>query len=236
LLKLDKPPARIEGFDISNTMGNQSVASLVVWDDGEMKQADYRRFRIHTVEGANDFASMQEAVRRRYAPSGETTGDPGESLPKPDLILIDGGPGQLAAAQEGLRQAGCPDIALFGLAKARGEKDERMFVPGRKNPILLRGTSPATHLVQRIRDEAHRFAVTYHRKLRGKALLASALDRIAGVGEVRRRRLLRRFASLDRLAAATDAELHEAAGIDSKTADRLREALRETPIPLRPGS
>lgn len=228
LLKLDATPRRIEGFDISNTMGLQSVASLVVWEDGAMKKADYRKFRIHTVEGANDFASMQEAVHRRYGrPSGDSDHYT-EQLPRPDLILIDGGLGQLAAAQEGLRQAGCAKVPICGLAKARGDKEERIFVPGRKNPIALRGTSPATHLVQRIRDEAHRFAVTYHRKLRGKALIASTLDNIAGVGELRRKRLLQYFLSLDQLAKASDEQLRDAAGIDAATAERIRTTLRET--------
>ncbi len=233
LLKLDRTPKRIEGFDISNTMGRQSVASLVVWDEGAMKKADYRKFRIRTVEGANDFASMQEAVRRRYAPPEGPPEPSTEYLSKPDLILIDGGLGQLAAAQEGLRQAGRPSIPIFGLAKARAEKNERIFLPGRKNPILLRSNSPATHLVQRIRDEAHRFAVTYHRKLRGKALIASVLDTIAGVGEVRRKRLLHYFNTLDQIAAASDEQLREVAGIDKGTADQIRSALGESPIPIR---
>lgn len=183
LLRLDRAPRRIEGFDISNTMGDQSVASLVVWEDGQAKKSDYRRFRIKTVTGANDFASMQEVVVRRY---GEA-----ENLPLPDLVLIDGGLGQLAAAMEGLRQVGRAGLPIIGLAKARGEKEERIFVPGRKNPILLAPSSPATHLLQRIRDEAHRFAITYHRKLRGKALVSSRLDAIIGVGEIRRQRLLK---------------------------------------------
>ncbi len=216
LLRLDKAPHRIEGFDISNIMGNQSVASLVVWEDGQAKKSDYRKFRIKTVEGANDFASMQEAVMRRY---GAT-----EDLARPDLILIDGGLGQLSAALEGLKQVGQAQIPIIGLAKARGEKEERIFLPGRKNPIILRPTSPATHLVQRIRDEAHRFAVTYHRKLRGKALLSSELDQISGIGEIRRKRLLRQFGSLDRIAAATDEELRSA-GIDLVTLAALRKAL-----------
>ncbi len=216
LLRLDIAPRRIEGFDISNIMGNQSVASLVVWEDGHAKKADYRKFRIQTVEGANDFASMQEAVTRRYG----TT----EELAKPDLILIDGGLGQLSAAIEGLKQVGQEQIPIIGLAKARGEKDERIFLPGRKNPILLRPTSPATHLVQRIRDEAHRFAVTYHRNLRGKALLSSELDQIAGIGKIRRRRLLKQFGSLQQVAAATDDQL-KTAGLDPATIAALRTAL-----------
>lgn len=216
LLRLDIAPRRIEGFDISNIMGNQSVASLVVWEDGHAKKADYRKFRIQTVEGANDFASMQEAVTRRYG----TT----EDLAKPDLILIDGGLGQLSAAIEGLKQVGQEQIPIIGLAKARGEKDERIFLPGRKNPIVLRPTSPATHLVQRIRDEAHRFAVTYHRNLRGKALLSSELDQIAGIGKIRRRRLLKQFGSLQQVAAATDDQL-KTAGLDPATIAALRTAL-----------
>jgi excinuclease ABC subunit C len=216
ILRLEIVPRRIEGFDISNTMGDQSVASLVVWEDGQMKKADYRRFRIQTVTGANEFASMQEVVRRRYVDL--------ENLTRPDLVLIDGGLGQLAAAMEGLKQAGHPNVAIIGLAKARGEKDERIFLPGRKNPIVLHANSPATHLVQRIRDEAHRFAVTYHRKLRSKALLASQLDSIIGIGEIRRASLLRRFKTLQDIAAAPDEELRST-GLNSQTIQDLRARL-----------
>ena len=216
LLRLDTVPRRIEGFDISNILGNQSVASLVVWEDGQAKKSDYRKFRIQTVEGANDFASMQEAVMRRY---GAT-----EDLARPDLILIDGGLGQLSAALEGLKQVGQDQIPIMGLAKARGEKEERIFLPGRKNPIILRPTSPATHLVQRIRDEAHRFAVTYHRNLRGKALLSSELDQVAGIGKIRRKRLLKQFGSLQHVAAATDEQL-KSAGLDAATVAALRKTL-----------
>lgn len=218
LLRLDRAPRRIEGFDISNTMGDQSVASLVVWEDGQAKKSDYRRFRIKTVTGANDFASMQEVVVRRY---GEA-----ENLPLPDLVLIDGGLGQLAAAMEGLRQVGRAGLPIIGLAKARGEKEERIFVPGRKNPILLAPSSPATHLLQRIRDEAHRFAITYHRKLRGKALVSSQLDAIIGVGEIRRQRLLKQFGSLETIAQATDDQLREIGGVDARTAAEIRKALK----------
>jgi len=167
LLHLERVPDRIEGFDISNTMGTQSVASMVVWEAGQMKKSDYRRFHVKTVQGANDFASMQEVVSRRY---GHT-----HDLATPDLVLIDGGLGQLAAAMTGLKEAGQPNLAIVGLAKAKGEKEERVFLPGRKNPIILRANSPATHLLQRIRDEAHRFAIAFHRSLRKKAFLASDL-------------------------------------------------------------
>ncbi len=213
ILQLTEPPRRIEGFDISNTMGDHSVASMVVWEAGAMKKADYRRFKIRTVTGANDFASMQEVVLRRYRDT--------EDLARPDLVLIDGGLGQLAAAMEGLKQAGQSTIAIFGLAKAKGDKDERIFRPGRKNPIVLRANSPATHLVQRIRDEAHRFAITFHRKLRGKALIASQLDQIIGVGEIRRTSLLKQFASVDGLFQASDDEL-KAAGLSPEAIENLR--------------
>lgn len=219
LFRLDRAPRRIEGFDISNTMGTQSVASMVVWEDGRMKKADYRKLKIATVEGANDFASIREAVSRRYGGM--------EGLARPDLVLIDGGLGQLAAAIEGLKQVGEDRLPVIGLAKARGEKDERVYLAGRKNPMPLRGQSPATHLLQRIRDEAHRFAVSFHRTLRGKALLSSKLDQIIGIGEIRRARLLKRFGSVERVAAASDDDLRES-GIDERTVAELRKALTDS--------
>ncbi|MEQ1680453.1 MAG: excinuclease ABC subunit UvrC [Nitrospira sp.] len=218
LLRLEQAPRRIEGFDISNTMGNDSVASMVVWEDGQMKKADYRRFKIQTVEGANDFASMKEVVTRRYGQE--------ERLAQPNLILIDGGLGQLAAALEGLKEAGQPGLPILGLAKARGDKEERIFLAGRKNPIVLRATSPATHLLQHIRDEAHRFAITFHRKLRGKSLVSSKLDQVIGIGEIRRNQLLEKFGSLDKVVSASDEALQEA-GLNAETVLNLRRALEE---------
>lgn len=225
LLRLDHAPRRIEGFDISNTMGQESVASMVVWEDGEMKRAEYRRFRIKTVVGANDFASMKEVVRRRYARSEEPDAA-SEHLARPDLILIDGGLGQLAAAIEGLRESGQAGLPIIGLAKARGDKDERVYLAGRKNPIVLKAQSPATHVLQRIRDEAHRFAITYHRKLRGKAAKGSALDRVIGIGKIRRNRLLKQFGSLAQIASATDEEFR-AAGVPAETVARIRASLAQ---------
>jgi excinuclease ABC subunit C len=216
LLRLDHPPRRIEGFDISNTMGNQSVASMVVWEDGQMKKADYRRFTIRTVMGANDFASMKEVVTRRYGRE--------EHLTQPDLVLIDGGIGQLAAALEGLKEVGRQGLPILGLAKARGDKEERIFLAGRKNPIVLKPQSPSTHLLQRIRDEAHRFAITFHRKLRGKSLVSSSLDQVIGIGEIRRNRLLKKFGSLDKLASADDEALRQA-GLSAETVSDLRRVL-----------
>lgn len=169
LLGLPKTPGRVEGFDISNTMGTDSVASMVVWEDGKMKKSDYRRFRIKTVEGANDFASMEEVVTRRY---GGTLGAKSiKALPLPDLILIDGGVGQLGAAKDALRAVGLGHLPIIGLAKAKGEKEERIYAPGRRDPVILSPTSHVSRLVQRIRDEAHRFAIAYHRKLRGQAFV-----------------------------------------------------------------
>ncbi|MGE3153819.1 MAG: excinuclease ABC subunit UvrC [Nitrospiraceae bacterium] len=217
LLRLNSIPNRIEGFDISNLLGNQSVGSMVVWEQGAMKKSDYRKFRIKTVEGANDFASIQEVVMRRYSQA--------EDLSRPDLILIDGGLAQLAAAIDGLRQVGQSHLPIVGLAKARGDKEERIFLPGRKNPIILHPTSPATHLVQRIRDEAHRFAVKYHRTLRSKTLTSSKLDQVIGIGEITRNRLLGQFGSADAVTQATDEELREA-GLASKTVEALRQATK----------
>ncbi|HEU5092280.1 MAG TPA: excinuclease ABC subunit UvrC, partial [Nitrospira sp.] len=215
-LRLERAPRRIEGFDISNTMGDQSVASMVVWEDGQMKKADYRRFKIRTVTGANDFASMKEVVTRRYGRE--------ENLAQPDLILIDGGLGQLAAALEGLKEVGQQGVPILGLAKARGDKEERVFLAGRKNPIVLKPQSPSTHLLQRVRDEAHRFAITFHRKLRGKSLVGSRLDQVIGIGEIRRNQLLEKFGSLDKLSSASDEALREA-GLNAKTVVDLRRAL-----------
>ncbi|HEX6948968.1 MAG TPA: excinuclease ABC subunit UvrC [Nitrospira sp.] len=216
VLHLNTAPRRIEGFDISNTMGDQSVASMVVWEDGRMKKSDYRRFKIATVQGANDFASMQEVVRRRYGGM--------EDLARPDLVLIDGGLGQLAFARAGLQEAGHPDLAVIGLAKAKGDKDERVYLPGRKNPIILRANSPATHLLQRVRDEAHRFAVTFHRKLRSKTLVTSQLEEIIGIGSITRTKLLKRFGSLANLAQASEEDLREA-GLSERIVRQLRSEL-----------
>ena len=216
ILRLETVPRRIEGFDISNTMGNQSVASMVVWEDGRMKKSDYRRFKIATVQGANDFASMHEVVTRRYGGM--------EDLASPDLVLIDGGLGQLASARAALQNVGRPELAVIGLAKAKGEKDERVFLPGRKNPIILRANSPATHLLQRIRDEAHRFAVTFHRKLRGKTLVTSQLDQIIGIGSITRTKLLKRFGSLANVADASEEALREA-GLSERVVRQLRREL-----------
>lgn len=222
LLHLKKPPARIEGFDLSNIQGNQSVAAMVVWEAGEHKKSDYRTFRIKTVEGADDFAGMREVVLRHYA------GVKNDQRPLPDLVLIDGGIGQLGAAMDALRELGLARLDIVALAKAKGVKQERIFLPGRKNPVILKPSSPATHLLQRIRDESHRVAVTYHRKLRSRALLASKLDEIAGVGPATRRDLLRYFGSVEALAAASESDLQRVVGVGPRTAQAIRQAWSST--------
>jgi len=221
LLHLKNAPTRIEGFDISNIQGNQGVASMVVWEAGGPKKSDYRKFRIKTVEGANDFASMKEVVLRHYSGVKE------EQRPLPDLILIDGGIGQLGAAMDALRELGLSRIDIIALAKAKGEKEERVFLPGRKNPVILKPSSPATHVLQLIRDEAHRFAITYHRNLRSRALLSSKLDGIPGVGPAKRRDLLRYFGSIDTLAEASEEELQRVGGVGPQTACEIHKALSE---------
>jgi excinuclease ABC subunit C len=215
LLHLRKLPRRIEAFDISNIMGDQAVGSMVVCDTQGMKKSDYRKFKIRTVQGANDFAMLQEVLYRRYSKIQETP----ERIP--DLILIDGGKGQLSAAIEVLERLNLHEVDIFGLAKARDEKEERVFLPGAPEAIQLPPASAAMHLLQRIRDEAHRFAVTYHRKLRGQEMISSMLDEIDGIGETRKRALLRHFGSLDRIRHATLEDLEKVSELGRPLARRL---------------
>lgn len=189
-------PRRIEGFDISNTQGAQSVASMVVFIDGEPAPKEYRRYRIKTVEGANDFASMNEVLYRRFRRA--MSEDQSEKWPMPDLVLIDGGPIQLQFAREAMQKAGA-DVPMFGLA----ERLEEIFLPEKEKSILLDRHSPALHLIQRIRDEAHRFAITHHRGLRTKQSLHSALEDIPGVGPARRTVLLQYFKTIKAIREAS---------------------------------
>ncbi|HTC86230.1 MAG TPA: excinuclease ABC subunit UvrC, partial [Candidatus Acidoferrum sp.] len=222
-LDLSAPPLRIECYDISNFQGAQSVGSMVVFEDGKPRTGEYRRFRIKTVEGPNDFASHQEVLRRRFRRA--KTGDEGaeeELLWRlPDLVIIDGGKGQVAAAKIVLDELGLHDLPLAGLAKER----EELFLPGATEPILLPATSPALYLVQRLRDEAHRFAITYHRDLRAKASVHSAFDDLPGVGPKRKRALLRVFGSAKRVREAPVEQIAAVPGIGPRLAATIKATL-----------
>ncbi len=189
-------PRRIEGYDISNTQGQLSVASMVVFIDGEPAKKEYRRYRIKTVEGANDFASLREVLLRRFRRA--MSDDPEEKWPLPDLVLIDGGPEQLAFAREAMLSTGA-DVPMFGLAKKR----EEIFLPDREDPILLDHHTPALHLIQRVRDESHRYAITFHRSLRGSAAVHSRLEDIPGIGAERRKALVKHFGSVKAVSQAS---------------------------------
>lgn len=227
-LHLRNAPKRIECFDISNIQGTLAVGSMVTFDEGEPDKNRYRRFRIRTVPGADDFAMMYEVLKRRFSRAKEE-GD------YPDLLVVDGGKGQLNVAVEVLRELAIGDVDVVGLAKARVERDprspevkqsdERVFLPGRVNPVVLRPNSGALFLMQRVRDEAHRFAITYHRELRSKERLRSALDAIVGVGPSRRRRLLRHFGSVQRIRNASVEEIAQVPGISPALAEKIKQEL-----------
>jgi excinuclease ABC subunit C len=224
-LSLPTLPERIEGYDISNTQGVLSVASMVVFHSGMPAKKHYRHFRIKTVEGANDFASMAEVISRRFTHgleeqmAREQAGLPieeGRFSLFPDVILIDGGPQQLAFAHRAMLEAGV-DLPMFGLAK----KFEEIYLPGEDTPIILGRRSNALHLVQRVRDEAHRFGITHHRALRGKAGIASELTQIEGIGDKRKIALLREFKSLPAIFAASREELLAVEGINKTVAQAI---------------
>ncbi len=216
-LDLSRPPAHIEGFDISNFQGAQPVASLVVFRNGRPAKSAYRRYSIRYPEGPNDFAMMAEVVGRRAAriQAGE--------FPVPDLLLIDGGAGQVGAALTALDQEGLAGVPVVGLAK----REEEIVVPGRGDTLRLSRSDPALKLLIRVRDEAHRFAVRYHRSRRDRAGLASELDGIPGVGEHRKIRLLSAFGSVEALARADLADIAAVPGIGRRVAERVAEALQE---------
>ncbi|MCE5343107.1 MAG: excinuclease ABC subunit UvrC [Eubacteriales bacterium] len=224
-LHLPTMPERIEGYDISNTQGVLSVASMVVFHGGMPAKKQYRHFRIKTVEGANDFASMAEVIGRRFThgleekkarEQAELPMEEGRFSLFPDVILIDGGPQQLAFAHRAMLDAGV-DLPMFGLAK----KFEEIYLPGEVTPIILGRRSNALHMVQRVRDEAHRFGITHHRALRGKAGIASELTQIEGIGEKRKIALLREFKSLPAILAASKEELLAVEGMNTKVAQAV---------------
>ena len=230
-LSLPLPLQRMECYDISHIQGSNTVASMVVFEDGKPKPAHYRRFKMKTVEGVDDFESIREVLRRRFkrlaaARAAEQRGE-GEGLRVdsfgviPDLVLIDGGKGQLSAALEVFLELGLDDIPLASLAK----ENEELFVPHTPEPIVLPRDSQALYLVQRIRDEAHRFAITYHRNLRSKSSLKSPLDNVTGIGPKRKRMLLRRFGTLKGIKEATVDDLASVPGMTRSLAIRLKQTI-----------
>jgi excinuclease ABC subunit C len=214
-LQLTRLPKRIECFDISNIQGTDNVASMVVFENANSKKSDYRLFKIRSVEGlgeANDFASMKEVVGRRYSALVHN------EKPLPDLIIIDGGKGQLAAAREAIEEVGITDrVDMIGLAK----KQEEVFLPNSNQPVLLPRRSEALFLLQRARDEAHRFAITYHRKLRAKRSLKSGFDDLPNIGQARRTKLLEHFKSFDAVRQASLDELMSVKGLPKKVAESI---------------
>ncbi len=219
-LGLPGPPMRIECYDISNFQGAESVGSMVVFEEGKPRSGEYRRFRIKTVQGPNDFASHQEVLRRRfrYATAGKEGDEEARRWAMPDLVIIDGGRGQVTAAQEVLDELGLPDLPMCGLAKER----EELVLPDRAEPVVLPVTSQALYLVQRLRDEAHRFAITYHRSLRNRKTVRSALDDLPGVGPKRKRELLKVFGSAKRVREAPVEQIAAVPGIGAALAERIK--------------
>ena len=252
-LDLPQAPLRIECYDVSNLQGTEVVASMVVFEDGLPRKSEYRRFVIRGVEGQNDVASMHETITRRFkrllderADSGapdisgdivtgsdddgrrravdEETGRPRKFAYTPALVVVDGGPPQVAAAYDAMQRLGIDDVALCGLAK----RLEEVWVPLQEDPVILPRTSEGLYLLQRIRDEAHRFAITHHRSRRSKTMVESVLDDIPGLGQVRRKALMKQFGSLKKLRAATVEEIAEVPGFGQRTAAGVVEALATT--------
>lgn len=215
-LNMKAPPRRIEGFDISHLGGTQTVASMVCFKDGKPAKKEYRKYKIKTVDGIDDFASMKEVIHRRY------TRVKAEALPEPDLVLIDGGKGQLSAAVEIMHQLGMEHIPILGLAK----RFEEVFLPGNTQSLGIPKTSPSILLLRRVRDEAHRFAITFQKKKRGKAMIHSELDDIPGIGQARKVALIKFFGSLKKLKAASPEEIAHVPGISKTLAESIKAALK----------
>ncbi len=220
-LGLEGPPKRIECYDVSHVQGTSVVSSMVVFEDGRPAKSQYRRFRARIADRNDDFANMRETLRRRFARSSSALAAR-TSWPLPDLVIIDGGKGQLSAGLAALADAGRLQIPIAALAKAR----EELFVPNRPDPIVLPRTAQGLYLVQRIRDEAHRFAVTYHQKVRSRRAVHSVLDDIAGVGPARKRALLRKFGSVRAMQEAPVEQLAAVGGVGPALAERIKVALQ----------
>jgi len=231
-LRLKQHPCRIECFDISMIHGAHAVGSQVTFINGEPDKASYRHYRIRTIDpasGGDDFGMMLEVLKRRFARGKEEAA-------LPDLIVVDGGRGQLSMALEAMAEVGVTGVDVVGLAKMRVQSaprsaeiersEERIFLPGQSNPVILKRNSNALFLLQRVRDEAHRFAITHHRKLRSRQTLFSALDRIQGIGGTRKRALLRAFGSIKRIESATLEDLLKVPSINEKLAREILDGLR----------
>ncbi len=226
-LNLESLPIRIECFDISNLQGQEIVGSMVVFEDAVAKRSHYRKFTVRGLDGQDDFGALREVITRRFSRLGA---DPGSEewnesfAATPNLVVVDGGKGQLSAALAAMQDLDLPRVAVISLAK----RIEEVFVPGRSEPILLPRESPALQLLQRIRDEAHRFAITFHRQRRDAAARSSMFDQLEGVGPARRRALLQHFGSAERVAEATQEELEGVPGVPAKTARRIYAQLHRT--------
>ncbi len=220
-LDLGESTERIECFDISHTMGEATVASCVVFDRGGMQNSEYRRYNITGITPGDDYAAMRDALTRRYKKIASGEGK------VPDLIFIDGGKGQLGVAIEVLREVGLSDITLVGIAKGEERRPglEQMFFADRDTPVSLKKDHAGLHLLQQIRDEAHRFAITGHRARRGKARMHSTLEDIGGIGAKRRQKLLTRFGGLDGVKNASVDELMQVEGISQMLAEKIYEEL-----------
>jgi excinuclease ABC subunit C len=238
-LGLDDPPLRIECYDVSNLQGTHVVASMVVFEDGLARKSEYRRFAIRGTDGSDDISAIHEVITRRFRrylaereKTGEldTLGDPEASdevggqkkfAYPPNLVVVDGGPGQAAAAARALAELGIDDVAVCGLAK----RLEEVWLPGVEYPVILPRSSEGLYLLQRVRDEAHRFAIAYHRQKRGKAATVSALDDVPGLGPARRAALLKHFGSVRKLRTARVEEIAAVPGIGPRLAATIAAAL-----------
>lgn len=245
-LELDSAPLRIECFDISHLQGDDVVASMVVFEDGLARKSEYRRFQIKSFEGQDDVRSMHEVVSRRFrrylqeklktgeweAEDGDAPEDDGRAKRfayPPQLVVVDGGQPQVAAAKRALEELGVDDVAVCGLAK----RLEEVWLPGEDDPVVLPRTSEGLYLLQRVRDEAHRFAIQYQRNKRGKRLKAGPLDGVPGLGESRKQALVKHFGSVKKLRQATIDQICEVPGIGRKTAEAVAVALAQT-VPAGP--
>lgn len=228
VLELGKVPKRIECFDISNIRGNEAVGAMTVFVDGFPEKSEYRKFKIRTVSGIDDYSMMAEMIGRRFRrliePETTQGGKAKKKSDPPDLVVIDGGKGHLNAAIDQMHEDGVFGIPTVSLAK----REELMFVPKRALPIRLSRDSEALHILQHIRDEAHRFGITYHRKLRGREVTASSLDEIEGIGEIRKRKLLVHFGSINSIKNSTVDEISQAGSVSKKLAQIILASLNKT--------